>query len=229
MTFKIPNFYKQSKQDAFAKTLNKPSPLFNTDPDNENNTVNTDFITDLAGDKKAVKREITKPGKKVEIIETDNEKYLKSFEPGFAKDPEGFDNIEDYRKNKETPYKDEKVIEKRDYSTETKPEYKIDENTGASYFMKPYKNNPRQFTREYVYPSYQTGHHEDPRHLVTTNEMLGNFRDKYGESESTNKRYEDWYLRFVGKPVSWSNEPYKRNDSGGGGKTEDMTNWVVEQ
>ena len=41
-----------------------------------------------------------KPGKKI-IVETDNEKYLKSFEAGFIKDNEGFDNITDYRKNRE--------------------------------------------------------------------------------------------------------------------------------
>ena len=40
------------------------------------------------------------PGKKI-IVETDNQKYLKSFEAGFIKDNEGFDNITDYRKNRE--------------------------------------------------------------------------------------------------------------------------------
>ena len=48
-------------------------------------------------------------GAKVEKIETDNDKYLKSFEKGFAKDPEGFSNIEDYRLKKEGKYKDEVV------------------------------------------------------------------------------------------------------------------------
>jgi hypothetical protein len=45
-------------------------------------------------------------GDKVEKIETDNDKYLKSFESGFAKDNEGFDNITDYRLNREGKYKD---------------------------------------------------------------------------------------------------------------------------
>tara|TARA_R110000764_G_scaffold193769_1_gene279064 strand:- start:51 stop:626 length:576 start_codon:yes stop_codon:yes gene_type:complete len=35
------------------------------------------------------------------IVETDQKKYLKSFEAGFAKNNEGFDNITDYRKNRE--------------------------------------------------------------------------------------------------------------------------------
>ena len=48
-------------------------------------------------------------GNKVEKIETDNDKYLKSFESGFAKDNEGFDNITDYRLNREGKYKD-KII-----------------------------------------------------------------------------------------------------------------------
>ena len=48
-------------------------------------------------------------GDKVEKIETDNDKYLKSFESGFAKDNEGFDNITDYRLNREGKYKD-KII-----------------------------------------------------------------------------------------------------------------------
>ena len=48
--------------------------------------------------KNAITRE--EPGKKI-TIETDQEKYLKSFEAGFIKDNEGFDNITDYRKNRE--------------------------------------------------------------------------------------------------------------------------------
>jgi len=45
------------------------------------------------------------PGKNVEKIETDNQKYLDSFKAGFQRDNEGFDNIDDYRKNKEKKYK----------------------------------------------------------------------------------------------------------------------------
>ena len=45
------------------------------------------------------------PGQKVEKIETDNQKYLDSFKAGFQRDNEGFDNIDDYRKNKEKKYK----------------------------------------------------------------------------------------------------------------------------
>ena len=44
--------------------------------------------------------ESTESGKAI-IIETDQKKYLKSFEAGFAKDNEGFNNITDYRKNRE--------------------------------------------------------------------------------------------------------------------------------
>lgn len=45
------------------------------------------------------------PGKEVEKLETDQQKYLDSFKPGFERDNEGFDNIEDYRKHKEAKYK----------------------------------------------------------------------------------------------------------------------------
>ena len=45
------------------------------------------------------------PGQNVEKLETDNQKYLDSFKPGFQRDNEGFDNIDDYRKNKEKKYK----------------------------------------------------------------------------------------------------------------------------
>ena len=51
----------------------------------------------------------TTPGAKVEKIETDNQKYLDSFLPGFKRDNEGFDNIEDYRLNREGKYKPKEV------------------------------------------------------------------------------------------------------------------------
>jgi hypothetical protein len=46
------------------------------------------------------------PGAKVEKIEIDKKKYLKSFEPGFARDPEGATTIEEYIRKKEGKYKD---------------------------------------------------------------------------------------------------------------------------
>tara|TARA_R110000803_G_scaffold90828_1_gene158282 strand:+ start:312 stop:830 length:519 start_codon:yes stop_codon:yes gene_type:complete len=42
----------------------------------------------------------TEPGKKI-IVEKNNQKYLDSFKPGYARDNEGFGNITDYRKYKE--------------------------------------------------------------------------------------------------------------------------------
>ncbi len=51
----------------------------------------------------------TIPGAKVEKIETDNQKYLDSFLPGFKRDNEGFDNITDYRLNKEGKYRPKEV------------------------------------------------------------------------------------------------------------------------
>ena len=41
------------------------------------------------------------PGKKI-IVETDNQKYLDSFKPGYARDPEGYSTIEKYREYKES-------------------------------------------------------------------------------------------------------------------------------
>lgn len=51
----------------------------------------------------------TVPGAKVEKLETDNQKYLDSFLPGFKRDNEGFDNITDYRLNKEGKYRPKEV------------------------------------------------------------------------------------------------------------------------
>jgi hypothetical protein len=66
------------------------------------------------------------PGKDVEKIETDNQKYLDSFKAGFARDNEGFDNIEDYRKNKESKYKP-KVVKGTD------PEEKIEKEEDPNF------------------------------------------------------------------------------------------------
>lgn len=66
------------------------------------------------------------PGKEVEKIETDNQKYLDSFKPGFARDNEGFDNIEDYRKHKEGKYKP-KVVKGTD------PEEKIEKEEDPNF------------------------------------------------------------------------------------------------
>ena len=59
------------------------------------------------------------PGKKVEKIETDKKKYLKSFEPGFAKDPEGTTNIKDYILKKEGKYKPKTIYQNQKRTGET--------------------------------------------------------------------------------------------------------------
>mgnify|MGYP003661543159 CR=1 FL=1 len=59
------------------------------------------------------------PGKKVEKIETDKKKYLKSFEPGFAKDPEGTTNIKDYILKKEGKYKTKTIYQNQKRTGET--------------------------------------------------------------------------------------------------------------
>jgi len=59
------------------------------------------------------------PGKKVEKIETDKKKYLKSFEPGFAKDPEGTTNIKDYILKKESKYKTKTIYQNQKRTGET--------------------------------------------------------------------------------------------------------------
>jgi len=48
----------------------------------------------------------TIPGAKVEKIEKDKKKYLASFEPGFARDPEGTTTIKEYIRKKEGKYRD---------------------------------------------------------------------------------------------------------------------------
>jgi hypothetical protein len=48
----------------------------------------------------------TVPGAKVEKIEKDKKKYLASFEPGFARDPEGTTTIKEYIRKKEGKYRD---------------------------------------------------------------------------------------------------------------------------
>ena len=58
-------------------------------------------------------------GKKVEKIETDKKKYLKSFEPGFAKDPEGTTNIKDYILKKEGKYKPKTIYQNQKRTGET--------------------------------------------------------------------------------------------------------------
>ena len=54
------------------------------------------------------------PGIKVEKIETNQKKYFKSFEPGFARDPEGTTNIKDYILKKEGKYKPKTIYQNQE-------------------------------------------------------------------------------------------------------------------
>jgi len=87
-----------------AEGVDEVEALINKDKDKRDN-----ILFNAANKKKFPSKELltqnrtiesTESGKAI-IIETDQKKYLKSFEAGFAKDNEGFDNITDYRKNRE--------------------------------------------------------------------------------------------------------------------------------
>lgn len=93
-----PITYKSSPAKQTDPFVSKGSATFNGDPGEYFERKRRE----LGGTK-------TIPGLKVEKLETDNEKYLKSFEAGFARDNEGFDNITDYRLNREGKYKAKEV------------------------------------------------------------------------------------------------------------------------
>ena len=199
---------------------------------NKANVTNTASVKDLSGKDFATKRTITtKPSKTVEKVETDNEKFLASFDGEYKKAQEsGFPGtLPEYIKQKEKKlgYAGSEVKQKRDYDVENKPKYKIDENTGKSYIRKPYGDPSKKiYTREYHYPTYNTGHHEKGT-LVSENEMLGNLYEKFSDDTNKAKRiYESWIKKNTGKDVTWSRGNYKRNNSsGGGGKNENKGNW----
>ena len=180
----------------------------------EANITNTASVKDLSGKDFATERIITtNPSKTVEKVETDNEKFLASFDGEYKKAQEsGFPGtLPEYIKQKEKKlgYVGSEVKQKRDYNVENKPEYKIDKNTGKSYITKPIKGSTIR-KREYHYPTYNTGHHEKGT-LVSTNEMLGNLREKF-PNKKANKIYEAWILKNTGKPVKWkTGSKYSRN------------------
>jgi len=217
------------KMKGINGIINNTSPLLNTDP-GDKKIVNTDFVTDLAGEDFATARTITTdPTRKVETQATSDEAYLNSFKPEYnrAKEEGYGGSMTDYidQKNETLGFKGSEIDQTRDYNVEKTPEYQIDKNTGASYKRIPIEGS-KIVKREYYYPTYNTGHHERGT-LVTTNEMLGNFREKYGESQLTNKLYEKWFLQNTGKPVQWKKgSTYSRNPkSGGGSESENKGNW----
>jgi len=219
--------FKMKGINSLMRLTSSNSPLLNTDP----KIKNTEFETNLAGDEIAVRRTITTdPKKEVEKIETDNEKFLASFNNEYKKAQEGgfAGTLPEYIKQKEEKigYKGKKVEQTRDYNVEKTPEYKIDKYTGKSYITKPYKDSETVFTREYHYPSYNTGHHEKGT-LVSENEMLGNLYEKF-DSNKAKRIYEAWIKKNTGKDVTWSRGNYSRNQrSGGGEQSENLTDWIT--
>ena len=99
-----------SPKQPVSKPVAKPGkakvkPVSTLTPDGINTNPKTEITTNVKFPSKELltqnRTKIRKePGKAI-IIETDQKKYLKSFEAGFAKDNEGFNNITDYRKNRE--------------------------------------------------------------------------------------------------------------------------------
>ena len=168
--------YKQ-KNNPFSRKTSSPlfskSPLRNnhTDPDSEDFTITSDVTTGEGGNTvRVMEREkinVVDPTRDVENVETDNQKYLDSFNKEFSKAQEnGFDGtLIDYIKQKEEDLgfkgKEEKVIEQRTITdTETDTEEFEEVERPKTFF--------EDFTTKYNFPSYERG--EDRRMKIDGNE-----------------------------------------------------------
>ena len=83
------------KQDKPVKDITGDDPVEEIITTDDKTTLPSEIVVE-----EQRKLDRKEPGKTI-IVQTDQEKYLKSFEAGFIKDNEGFDNITDYRKNRE--------------------------------------------------------------------------------------------------------------------------------
>ena len=235
MAFKMKGINSLTNNSLSKQVKRGSSPLFETDPSFKEMSEEieiTDSVKDLQGKDFATGRTITTdPTKDVEKIETNNEKFLASFNNEYKKAQEGgfAGTLPEYIKQKEEKlgYKGKKINQVRDYSVEKKSEYKIDKKTGKSYITKPYGNSGKIFKREYHYPGYNTGHHPKG-HLVSENEMLGNLYERFPTKtygKKAQKIYANWIKSNTGRDVSWGSGSYSRNKKTNNSESENKGDW----
>ena len=94
-------------------------------------------------------------GRKVEKLETNKETYLNSFNAGFVKNNEGYDNIDDYIKFKESKYQPKKQMFARDYKNNVVQgdEYEVDiDNQKTNYSVMNMKGSPNKLIGDTMDP-----------------------------------------------------------------------------
>jgi len=90
-------------------------------------------------------RKLITPGQEVEKLESNQETYRNSFNAGFAKNNEGYDNIDDYIKFKESKYQPKKQMFAQDYKNNVAQgdEYEVDiDNQKTNYSVMNMKGSP---------------------------------------------------------------------------------------
>jgi len=146
--------YKQ-RNNPFSRKTSSPlfskSPLKNnhTDPNSEDFTVTSDVTTGEDGNTvRIMEREkinVVDPTRTVENVETDNEKYLNSFNKEFSKAQQnGFEGtLIDYIKQKEKDLgfkgKEEKVIEQRTITDTETPTEEFEEIERPKTFFEDFR------------------------------------------------------------------------------------------
>lgn len=220
--------YKQ-KNNPFSRKTSSPlfskSPLRNnhTDPDSEDFTITSDVTTGDGGNTvRVMEREkinVVDPTRDVENVETDNQKYLDSFNKEFSKAQEnGFDGtLIDYIKQKEEDLgfkgKEEKVIEQRTITdTETDTEEFEEVERPKTFF--------EDFKTQYNFPSYERG--EDRRIKIDGNEgwslynqpVTGKSGNTYNKINFNDERTRAWLKSEEGQNVIKGGEDMINNMRG---------------
>ncbi len=207
--------YKQ-RNNPFSRKTSSPlfskSPLRNnhTDPNSEDFTITSDVTTGDGGNTvRVMEREkinVVDPTRDVENVETDNQKYLDSFNNEFKKAQEnGFTGtLPEYIKQKEEDLgfkeKEEKVIEQRTITdTETATE-EFEEIERPKTFFEDFKT-------QYNFPSYERG--EDRRIKIDGNEgwslynqpVTGKSGNTYNKINFNDERTRAWLKSEEGQNV----------------------------
>jgi len=207
--------YKQ-RNNPFSRKTSSPlfskSPLKNnhTDPNSEDFTVTSDVTTGEDGNTvRIMEREkinVVDPTRTVENVETDNEKYLNSFNKEFSKAQQnGFEGtLIDYIKQKEKDLgfkgKEEKVIEQRTITDTETPTEEFEEIERPKTFFE-------DFRTEYNFPSYERG--EDRRIKIDGNEgwtlynqpVTGKSGNTYNKVNFNDERTRSWLESEQGNNV----------------------------
>lgn len=100
-------------------------------------------------------RKLITPGQKVEKLESNQETYRNSFNAGFAKNNEGYDNIDDYIKFKESKYQPKKQMFAQDYKNNVAQgdEYEVDiDNQKTNYSVMNMKGSPNKLIGDTMDP-----------------------------------------------------------------------------